>query len=74
MKQSMRYPLLVLAGGAAALVLRLAQRAAGFEADTGLRISRYRLGNVTFWVKFTEDAEGYVIHSAYSHRMTVETR
>ena len=37
-------------------------------------ISRYRLGNVTFWVKFTEDAEGYVIHSAYSHRMTVETR
>ena len=45
-----------------------------YEADTGLRISRYRLGNVTFWVKFTEDAEGYVIHSAYSHRMTVETR
>ena len=45
-----------------------------YEADTGLRITRYRLGNVTFWVKFTEDAEGYVIHSAYSHRMTVETR
>ena len=45
-----------------------------YEADTGLRISRYRLGNVTFWVKFTEDAEGYVIHIAYSHRMTVETR
>ena len=45
-----------------------------YEADTGLRISRYRLGNVTFWVKFTEDAEGYVINSAYSHRMTVETR
>ena len=38
MKQSMRYPLLVLAGGAAALVLRLAQRATGFEADTGLPI------------------------------------
>ena len=38
MKQSMRYPLLVLAGGAAALVLRLAQRAAGFEADTGLPV------------------------------------
>ena len=45
-----------------------------YEADTGLRITRYRLGNVTFWVKFTEDAEGYVIHRAYSHRMTVETR
>ena len=38
MKQSMRYPLLVLAGAAAALVLRLAQRATGFEADTGLPV------------------------------------
>lgn len=38
MKQSMRFPLLALAGGAAALVLRLAQRATGFEADTGLPV------------------------------------
>ena len=44
------------------------------DADSGLLSTRCRLGNVTFWVKFTEDAEGYTVHRAYSHRMTVETR
>lgn len=44
------------------------------ENDTGLLVTRLRIGNVTFWVKFTEDAEGYTVRRVYSHRMTIETR
>ncbi len=54
-----------------------AYRASGeavLENDTGLLVTRLRIGNVTFWVKFTEDADGYTVHRVYSHRMTIETR
>ena len=44
------------------------------ENDTGLLVTRRRIGNVTFWVKFTEDEEGYTVRRVYSHRMTIETR
>ena len=45
-----------------------------FDEDSGLFITRLRDGNVTFWVKYTEKSDGYVVHSAYSHRMNVVTR
>ena len=44
------------------------------DGDTGLCITRARLGNVTFWVKFTETETGYLVHRAYSHRMKVMNR
>ena len=44
------------------------------DEDTGLVVTRARLGNVTFWVKFTETESGYLVHRAYSHRMTIQTR
>ena len=44
------------------------------ENDTGLLVARARLGNVTFWVKFTQDAEGCTVRRVYSHRITIETR
>ena len=44
------------------------------DEETGLLIACFRLGNVTFWVKFTETEKGYLVHRAYSHRMTVEKR
>ena len=44
------------------------------DEETGLTVTRARLGNVTFWVKFTETESGYLIHRAYSHRMTIQTR
>ena len=44
------------------------------DEETGLVVTRARLGNVTFWVKFTETETGYLIHRAYSHRMTIQTR
>ncbi len=44
------------------------------DGDTGLCVTRARLGNVTFWVKYTETEGGYLVHRAYSHRMNVTTR
>ena len=44
------------------------------DGETGLCVTRARLGNVTFWVKYTETENGYLIHRAYSHRMTIQTR
>lgn len=44
------------------------------DGETGLLITRHRDGNVTFWVKYEETADGYLVHSAYSHRMKVVTR
>ena len=44
------------------------------DEETGLIVTRARLGNVTFWVKYTETETGYLVHRAYSHRMTIQTR
>ena len=44
------------------------------DGVTGLCVTRARLGNVTFWVKFTETETGFLVHRAYSHRMSVQTR
>ena len=44
------------------------------DEETGLTVTRARLGNVTFWVKFTETGTGYLVHRAYSHRMTIQKR
>ena len=44
------------------------------DEETGLIVTRARLGNVTFWVKFTETGSGYLVHRAYSHRMTIQPR
>ncbi|MDO5538605.1 MAG: 4Fe-4S dicluster domain-containing protein [Eubacteriales bacterium] len=44
------------------------------DMETGLLVSRARLGNVTFWVKYTRTDNGYLVHRAYSHRMNVEKR
>ena len=45
------------------------------DSETGLLIARRRIGNVTFWVKYTltEDG-GYLVHRAYSHRMNIVLR
>ncbi len=45
-----------------------------YDGDADLCVTRTRLGNVTFWVKFTETETGYLVHSAYSHRMNVVNR
>ncbi len=42
------------------------------DSETDLLITRHRIGNVTFWVKFEEKDGGFVVRGAYSHRMTVQ--
>ena len=44
------------------------------DGETNLCVTRARLGNVTFWVKYTETETGYLVHRAYSHRMNVMNR
>ena len=43
------------------------------ESDDTLTAS-CRSGNVSFWIRFREKDDRYVILSAYSHRMTVRIR
>lgn len=45
------------------------------DTESGMLIARERLGNVTFWVRYTEDAQGNVtVYRAWSHRMAVMRR
>lgn len=41
------------------------------EKKTGLRIAHKQIGNVTYWVYFTPEDEGYRVRRAYSHRMEI---
>lgn len=44
------------------------------DEETGISITRARLGNVTFWVKYKEIDNGYLVVGAYSHRMNIAPR
>ena len=56
MKKYAAYPALVLAGGAAAFALRLAQNRTGFEAATGLPVA----GNL--WGRLLDLCEKHDVH------------
>lgn len=36
---------------------------------TGRSLASQKLGSVTYWVEYSAQGDGYVIHNAYSHRM-----
>lgn len=44
------------------------------DIESGRLITSHRQGNVTFWVVYEETQTGYLVFSAYSHRMTVDIR
>ena len=45
------------------------------EDEDGLLVARHRVGNATFWVKFSMAGDnGYLVHRAWSHRMNVVKR
>lgn len=44
------------------------------DSESGLLVTRCRIGNVTFWVKYEEIPNGYQVLSAYSHRMKIAVR
>lgn len=41
------------------------------EKATGHRLAARRTDQVTFWVEYTPEGEGFRIHRAYSHRMKI---
>ena len=44
------------------------------DEESGLLLTRARLGNVTCWVKYEEVDGGYRVYRAYSHRMNIVNR
>ena len=44
-----------------------------YNPDTGVRIAHIRIGDMTYWSKYSKRDEGvYELHSAYSHRLNIE--
>ncbi len=39
--------------------------------DSGHYLAYHKPANVTYWVEYTPEGEGYRIHTAYSHRMEI---
>jgi hypothetical protein len=39
--------------------------------ETGRQIARFRPACVTYWVEYTANDSGFIVHNAYSHRMSV---
>lgn len=37
--------------------------------ETGRNIACYRPANVSFWVEYAQEGDGYKVFNAYSHRM-----
>ena len=50
------------------------QSGEAIEDEDGLLVARHRVGNATFWVKFSREDGGYLVHRAWSHRMKVAKR
>ena len=50
------------------------QSGEAIEDEDGLLVARRRVGNATFWVKFSRADDGFLVHRAWSHRMRVEKR
>ena len=44
------------------------------QDEDGLLVARRRVGNATFWVKFSRTDGGLLVHRAWSHRMNVVKR
>ncbi|MFH0821196.1 MAG: amine oxidase, partial [Pseudomonadota bacterium] len=37
--------------------------------NTGHFLAHFRPGTVTYWVEYSPEDDGFVVHNAYSHRM-----
>jgi glutamate synthase (NADPH/NADH) small chain len=54
-------------------VIEFAERAGArfLDADTGRYLASHRPASVTYWVEYSPQGDGFVVHNAYSHRMLV---
>ena len=42
-----------------------------FNAASGHYLAYLKPTSVTYWVEYTPQAEGFLVHKAYSHRMEI---
>ena len=42
-----------------------------YDEEKQVCIARARVGNVTFWVAYTDVEGGFLVHRAWSHRMKI---
>ena len=74
-RESMDERMILTDDVAAVLIDYRLTKEAVLDEENNLLIARKRIGNATFWVKFTQVGENsYLVYSAYSHRMQVVRR
>ena len=74
-RESMDERMILMDDVAAVLTDYRLTKEAVLDEESNLLIARKRIGNATFWVKFTHVGENsYLVYSAYSHRMQVVRR
>ena len=66
---------MILADDVIAVLDAFLENGEAIEDEDGLLAARHRVGNATFWVKFSMAGDnGYLVHRAWSHRMNVVKR
>ena len=66
---------MILADDVIAVLDAFRENGEAIEDEDGLLVARHRVGNATFWVKFSMAGDnGYLVHRAWSHRMNVVKR
>ncbi|MBQ9332467.1 MAG: 4Fe-4S dicluster domain-containing protein [Oscillospiraceae bacterium] len=66
---------MILADDVIAVLDAFRENGEAIEDEDGLLAARHRVGNATFWVKFSMAGDnGYLVHRAWSHRMNVVKR
>jgi Fe-S oxidoreductase len=43
-----------------------------FDPETGHSIGHLKIGNMTYWVEYAPNEDGFELFNAYSHRMSIE--
>ncbi len=65
---------MILVEDVIAVIEDFRQNGEAIEDEDGLLVARRRVGNATFWVKFSRTEDGFLVHRAWSHRMQVVKR
>ena len=65
---------MILVEDVIAVIEGFRQNGEAIEDEDGLLVARRRVGNATFWVKFSRTENGFLVHRAWSHRMQVVKR
>ncbi|MCR5843200.1 MAG: 4Fe-4S dicluster domain-containing protein [Oscillospiraceae bacterium] len=65
---------MILVEDVIAVIEGFRQNGEAIEDEDGLLVARRRVGNATFWVKFSRTENGFLVLRAWSHRMRIEKR